>query len=410
MMFSEQELVSVEVEQAFLGSVLLFGDVIPKVRHVRPEDFGDSAHESLWRVILTRYERGESVSPATLVGMDGCGDGQYIGKLAEAAVGRSGAEGYADHIKDLAARRSLIGVVEHAARQAADMDCLTEETVGHLLDDLQTGLRASTERHLTKRQVAESITSALSEDLPCYPTGIPELDVSLGGGLFSGKLYGVAARKKVGKTILLGSVSHNLNAAGVKHLFVPLEMSAAEIEQRNAARDLGVNSVKFLKRDDPAFPAKVAQYAVSVADNTIFEHMPGATLDQLRAMIARHVAQHGIKGVILDYWQLVQGRSGKDSEEQHLRAIADSLAVTARREGLFILTAAQVNQTGNTRGGEGLKLASDMYFTLHREKDSPDAWLEMEESRYMLYRNAGSELYPGLVLDKHGPHFRGPEV
>ncbi len=70
-----------------------------------------------------------------------------------------------------------------------------------------------------------------------------------------------------------------------------------------------------------------------------------------------------------------------------------------------MLVAAQVNQTGNTRGGEGLKLASDMYFTLHREKGAQGAWLEMEETRYTLYTDVGSAQEPGLWLSKTGPHF-----
>ncbi len=70
-----------------------------------------------------------------------------------------------------------------------------------------------------------------------------------------------------------------------------------------------------------------------------------------------------------------------------------------------MLVAAQVNQTGNTRGGEGLKLASDMYFTLHREKGAQGAWLEMEETRYTLYTDVGSANHPGLWLSKTGPHF-----
>jgi hypothetical protein len=70
-----------------------------------------------------------------------------------------------------------------------------------------------------------------------------------------------------------------------------------------------------------------------------------------------------------------------------------------------VLTAAQLNQDDNVRGGEGLKLAADAYLVLHREKEDPGAWLEMQESRYTLYANVGSETLPGLWLHKQGPHF-----
>ena len=69
------------------------------------------------------------------------------------------------------------------------------------------------------------------------------------------------------------------------------------------------------------------------------------------------------------------------------------------------LDAAQLNQDGNVRGGEGLKLACDQYYALHREKDEAGAWLEMEESRYTLYQHVGSASVPGIWLHKIGPHF-----
>ena len=79
-------------------------------------------------------------------------------------------------------------------------------------------------------------------------------------------------------------------------------------------------------------------------------------------MVGRAIVRHGIKGVILDYWQLVGGKVRNESEEFHLRNIAQWLADTCRKHSIWALVAAQVNQEGNTRGGEGLKLACDVYF------------------------------------------------
>ena len=64
-----------------------------------------------------------------------------------------------------------------------------------------------------------------------------------------------------------------------------------------------------------------------------------------------------------------------------------------------------MNQDGNTRGGEGLRLACDQYYTLHREKSDVRAWLEMGESRYTMYENVGSKDFPGMLLNSNGPHF-----
>ena len=189
-------------------------------------------------------------------------------------------------------------------------------------------------------------------------------------------------------------------------LFIALEMGQEEIEQRNIARDCNFNSIQFLKRDKPKLVLKVGEYAVNVPNNTVFEDMPGGTFDELRAVVLTMIAVAKIKVIVVDYWQIIGGKSSKDTEEYHMRKVAQWLADTARREGVAILISAQVNKDGNTRGGEGLKLACDQYYTLHREKGSKEAWLEMEESRYTLYKHVGSEDVPGLLLDRNGPHFK----
>jgi replicative DNA helicase len=206
--------------------------------------------------------------------------------------------------------------------------------------------------------------------------------------------------------MFLGSVSYNLSTAEIPHLFIALETPGAEIEQRNAGRYGNFNSIRFLTRDDPRLANRVADYTTIRGDFVVYEDAPGASFDQVRSMVTRHAAKGQIKGVVLDYLQLVAGKSSRDTEEYHLRSVAQWLADVARKEGLFVLVAAQVNQDGNTRGGEGLRLACDQYYNLHRDTAGIDAWMEMGESRYTPYQNIGSETEPGLILDKHGPHFR----
>jgi replicative DNA helicase len=190
------------------------------------------------------------------------------------------------------------------------------------------------------------------------------------------------------------------------HLFIALEMSPAEIEQRNAARELGINSIVFLKEPTKDLARRVADYASAVSDSALYESAPGASLDEVRRMVSRAVVTHGIKGVILDYWQLVGGKAAKETEECHLRNVAQWLADACRKHGFWCLIAAQQNQEGNSRGGEGLRLACDAYFALNREKGADGAWMEMQESRYLPYQNIGSETVPGLWLNHHGPFFQ----
>jgi replicative DNA helicase len=291
--------------------------------------------------------------------------------------------------------------------KVADMSVTPDELAAAAVAELSginTGRKAK-----SNRQVAREILEDQRKPLPVYSTGLAPLDAAMGGGLIAGKLYGFGARMKIGKTLLSGSISYNLNKAEVPHLYIALEMSDHEIEHRNIARDQRFNSIKFVTRDMADLENRIAEYANTTPECTFYEHAPGASLNELRGIVGRNRSL-GIRGVIVDYLQLVTGK-GKDTEEAHLRNVAQWMADTARQTGLWFITAAQLNQEDNVRGGEGLKLAADQYYIIHRERNEAtgewidSAWLTMEQTRYTLYQSVGTQSRPALWLDKRGPHF-----
>lgn len=406
---------NLDAEQELLGAMLINNGVVTKVSaFLKADHFYSDAHRAIFEAIRAVMAEGTIANPVTLKAyferdalLESIGGPAYLARLAATATTVINATDYAKVIVDLAQRREAHAIGQRLAESAiapeidSPAPMLIADAMGKLTALAGQGPQPALDNGTVAMQVAEDMT----KPLPCYRTGIPALDEAMGGGLYEGKCYGFAARKKVGKTIMLGTISQNLNAAGVKHQFFAMEMSPKEIEQRAIARACGFNSISFLKRDNPRLAERVAQYAHTVPKNVIYEAAAGASLDDLRRMVSTAVVRHGIKGFILDYWQLVGGKPGKETEAYHLGAVAQWIADTCRKHGLFAVVAAQVNQEGNTRGGEGLKLACDQYYTLHREKGEDLAWLEMEESRYTMYQNVGSDIVPGLRLNQHGPHF-----
>jgi hypothetical protein len=113
---------------------------------------------------------------------------------------------------------------------------------------------------------------------------------------------------------------------------------------------LGINSIAFFRNPARELAKRVAdEDAVGLGRHAIYESAPGASLDQVRGMISRAIVRHKIKGVVLDYWQLVGGKAKGETEEYHLRSVAQWLADTCRKHGLWAIVACQVNQEGNTR-------------------------------------------------------------
>lgn len=400
----ETVLADPEAEAALIGA--MFRDTALSVNlGVEPGDFHVDANQRLWALAQRAHRAGRPFAVSTVVAeIPQLGD--YLRACSDLPDLPEDIRRHAATVRDMAARRRLRAMALAAAEESASCECSVDELVAGLIRDVGRLTRSRSARG--KRAAAEAVTATLTMPLPSYATGLRGFDEAIGGGLFAGKTYGVAARKKVGKTVLLGTVSHNLNAREVSHLFIALEMSDEEIEMRNMARHLRINPSRFLESADlwgSDLKRDAARYVASVPDATVYEHVPGASLDEVRRMVAQAVVAHGIKGVILDYWQLVGGKAKNETEEFHLRSVAQWLADTCRRHGLWSLVAAQVNQEGNTRGGEGLKLACDCYFTLHREKGETWAWMQMEESRYVRYQDVGSKAQPALKFVETGPYF-----
>ena len=88
--------------------------------------------------------------------------------------------------------------------------------------------------------------------------------------------------------------------------------------------------------------------------------------------------------------------------------MAQWLAEVCRKHKLWGVVMAQINQEGNTRGSEGIRLAFDQVYDLKplgEDLGQPYRWLEMMETRYTRWQNVGGESQAGLFMNDKGPYF-----
>ena len=257
----------------------------------------------------------------------------------------------------------------------------------------------------TKNEVLNEIVKNYDNIGTATSTGYSRLDEAMGGGLYQGKFYTLAARKKTGKTMMLGSISRHLNRAGNIHLWIALEMNGIELEQRQVSRDLKINPIAFLKHRENALRDKVEKIAGNgIANNTIYCDYPGLRLTYLSDVICDAVEAYDIKGVIIDFLQLIGGGSGSEMAVHH-DAVAVECSRLAKQLGIWIFAAAQLNQDHNLRGGEGASIAADQLYHLERCEGKNDAlWLSLTESRYTPYMDIGSSDTPGYLIRSEGPY------
>lgn len=404
-------LANIEAEQAVLGALLTNNEAMLHVGQLRAKHFFEPIHQKLFTTISDWLDKEEVANPVTLraVFPD---DYRYLSNLASMAVLVKNIAAYAGLIFDLARRRAMGRTFDEAKSLLSDSENYgTEDIAMDVANKLQRAVAdADTMMFQNDAEVTESILNNLKSDTKPYSTGYDKLDAAMLGGLYPGKSYGFAARKKTGKTILAGSISQNLNEKGIRHLFICGEMSPTEVQRRTLGRLLRAKSSMFYGNESKSltFQKRIAEIAVQSKKNIIYKNAPGLTFEDLKRYVLLARMQKKITGFIVDYWQLVGGKRKGQSTAEHLDEVAQWIADTCRKYDLWSIVMAQINQEGNTRGGEGIRLAFDQVYVLRSPDDDAgrsERWLEMSDTRYTPWRSVGSEKNPGFYLNEFGPHF-----
>lgn len=423
---------AIEAERELIGLAMV-GQQLPEELPVIPEAaWSQPGHASIWGAIAAAHRDGTRLlTPQRVVTLisgpdvDEVERGRYrqalegylltapivSGSRLETAIGDM-----ARAVRGMANKRQLKAVAGDLARLADDPSIEAPEALAQIEGDLAKLRVGETMQPTTLRDLVVGLADQLERPAEVMSTGLAALDEQLAGGLWTGKLYGLAARPKVGKTLTAVTLARNIARAGHRVLYVALEMGQSEVAQRVIAEYLGINAVRFLKRDDPNVIANLIGYAcrsdAPELENLMFRDAPGLSFEQLRSIAQSAKAQHGIKLLVVDYWQLIGGAQKGQNETQHLSDVAQWLANFARRSNISVFTPAQINRNGETRGSDGLRLACDWYGHMHPAgpNDARDRWIEGIDSRYTLRIDLGSEAQGGLYVDTVGPVLREREL
>lgn len=393
---------SLDAEAGLIGHVLMKPEIIFSLHELEPKHFFSQHHALIWQEIQDLNAKYQPISLFTVAAklppaeyQEAGGVNKYLAGCISHALWHLRPDDLKEYLIELWNKRELELACKHE-----DLDKVIEAVKGF-----------EKTRHkqpfVDNVKVTENIIESMKLNEKAYSTGIDKLDECMDGGIYPKKSYGFAARKKMGKTIMAATLSHNLNMQGVKHLFICGEMSPEEIQQRVLCRIMDRKSGAF-RLDRERMALQISQKLNDMPRNVIYRNAAGLVFDELKSMLDSAVEMHAIKGFILDYWQLVGGKRKNQNTAEHLDEVAQWIADYTRKKGLFSIVFAQINQEGNTRGGEGIRLAFDQVYELKAPEDDPSRsgrWLEMRDTRYTAWLNIGSETQDGLILNQTGLYF-----
>lgn len=339
-------------EHAFLGAVLN-GDAKASDHGLKAKDFGDSFLRDVFSACVQLELQGKT---ADLVTVCDCTelDAVALVDLATEHVPDGALAGqHASNIRSLAQRRRIAEACIKASQAALNGSTPLEETAAKLrayLDKVSAqgdsdGTVAGIDAMVEFNQWLET-----KELEAAIPTGLPRLDIQLGGGLKGGRFYVIGARPGVGKSALMGNMAVHAIRSGYRALYVSLEMDAREIVTRMISSVSGVSIGKMDAKmlDDDDYAAVIESYALMPGERFRFSMM-ARTPDAVRRAALRMRAREGLDLIFVDYLQLLHA-SGKSSRVEEVGEISRSLKLLAMELGIPVVTAAQLNRVSANTG------------------------------------------------------------
>ncbi len=355
---------NLDAEESILGSLLIDKNAMIKVADsLRPEDFYRSQHATVYRAMLDLYGNQE---PIDLLTLSNKLDEQ--GKL-EAVGGRSFLTGLASrvpssaHVKnyaDIISKKSTLRRLQGAASEISEMAFNEEDELDGLLDKAEQSIFAVSQNFLKQNFApVRDVLSAAFERIDILhrdggkirgiASGFTELD-NLLAGFQKSDLIILAARPSVGKTTFALDIARHIAVNEKIPIGIfSLEMSKEQLVDRLLCSQADIDLWKMRTgklSDGPEsqdFP-KLGHAMGVLSEAPIFiDDNAGANIMEIRTKARRLQTEHGLGLLIIDYLQLMEGRS-KENRTQEISEISRALKQIARELNIPIIALSQLSR------------------------------------------------------------------
>lgn len=360
---------NLEAEKSVLGAVLLDERHLHRLvldEQLRPEHFYREQYGTVFAAMLKLHDAAGKIDHLTVAEilrergqLDAIGGAGAIDELAGWVPAAGHAREYGRIVRENAQLRALLRATYEIQAQVAERRHRGEEMIeeAERLIFALRGTELHAKQRLLEHAVAEELDrleQAAHDDraIPGLSTGIPDLDRLL-AGLQDGRLYVVAARPAMGKSLLCLQIARNVALVERQRvLFASLEMSDSETAQRHLAVQSGVDPDRLhlgkIKADD--WPALLA--AASATTDVPFHLLDDGDLSllALRAQ-ARQVAVRfdGLRLIVVDYLQLMRAEKPSGSRVEDVSEFSRGVKRLARELHCPVVAVAQLSRAVEQR-------------------------------------------------------------
>jgi replicative DNA helicase len=367
---------NIEAEQSVLGGILIDSESINKVIDIlSPEDFYRESHRKIYELMIELYEKSEAIDIITLTSLakdrgllEEVGGVTYLSSLVDMMPSAANIIQYAKIVREKAILRELINVANEIIEKSHEVDLDVEDYV----DDAEKMIFQVSEKKFKpsfyhiKDVVKENVKTIWKlyeqkQAVTGIPTGFIELD-RLTSGLQPCDLIVVAGRPSMGKTAFCMNIAQYVSM--LKDSPVPvgifsMEMSKEQLVTRMLSSEAEVDHTRLRTGTFSSSELqRIFQAAGRLSEAKIFiDDSPSMSILELRARARRLSREHGVGLLIIDYLQLIKGRSNAERREQEISEISRFLKALAKELKIPVIAISQLNRMVEQREDKRPRLA-----------------------------------------------------
>ncbi len=362
---------SIESEKAVIIRALLDqGAIADAADMIGPTDFSAPKHQHIWAALLRMVDAGVPVDLPSLVGQlekDRTLDqvsAAYVAAMIDEYPMAVDMVHNAKAVREKSIIRQTLAAGQEIANQA-----WTATDAGALLSAAEEKILSIHGRQKSRIErigvlmdrfvdVLEDRSKRASK-ITGLATGFSGID-DMTAGLQASDLIILAARPSMGKSALAWQIAANSARTGVPWAFFSLEMSGESLMARNLASEATVpaNHLRtgYINREDweriNRAHDRVETWPIWIDDT------PGLTPIEMRARARRLARDQNIKGIVVDYLQLMGSATAKyERRDLEIGDISRSLKAMAMELKVPVVALSQLNRKLEDRNDKRPKLS-----------------------------------------------------
>lgn len=380
---------ALDVEEAVLGAMLLDPSSVDQgMEELSAGCFHDPRNRMIYEAMAELVNEHVSIDYITVSeklrtkgSLEEIGGAVTLASMSQNVGAAAHLEYYLKILKQKMIQRDLIrasyDIIGESFKDATNVDDLINMAQTKVYDAIKTN-----EKH-DVRDIG-SIINSVMDNLQALqgitgpsgvPSGYPSID-RITQGWQNSDLIILAARPSVGKTAFALNIARN---AAVDHnmpvAVFSLEMSADQLGKRLITTESGLSGEKIkggvklenYEWEQLEYKLKALSKAPLYIDDT-----PGIPVMEFRTKAKRLVKQKGVRLIVVDYLQLMQGPAElRGLREQEVAAISRTLKATAKDLNIPIIALSQLSRNAVQRtGGAGKPQLSDLRESGSIEQDA----------------------------------------